>query len=70
MPHLVNVVIPVLNNGWFFDTELLVLAEKRGYRIFDLPVAWTERPDTRVKICRTAFRDLAGLLRLRRSLRT
>jgi glycosyltransferase involved in cell wall biosynthesis len=59
----------VEDTGWFFDTELLVLAEKCGYRIFDLPVRWTEDPDSRVKILRTAWGDLRGILRLYRKLR-
>jgi glycosyltransferase involved in cell wall biosynthesis len=55
--------------GWFFDTELLVMAEKSGYRIFDLPVRWVENCDSRVKIFRTSIVDLKELLRLRRKLR-
>ena len=54
--------------GWFFDTELLVLAERFGWRIFDLPVRWTDDPDSRVKILRTAWEDVKGLMRLRRNL--
>ena len=59
----------VQDTGWFFDTELLLLAEKHGYRIFDLPVRWTERRTSHVHIFRTALEDIKGLLRLRRSLR-
>ena len=59
----------VEDNEWFFDTELLVLAEKLGYRIFDLPVPWVEDPRSSVKIFRTAIQDIRGLLRLRRKLR-
>jgi glycosyltransferase involved in cell wall biosynthesis len=55
----------VANNTWFFDTELLVLAEKKGYRLKDLPVRWVEDPDSRVKLARTIAEDLAGLWRLR-----
>jgi glycosyltransferase involved in cell wall biosynthesis len=55
----------VLDNGWFFDTELLILAEKNGYRIYELPVTWTDDPDTRVKIVKTAYDDMMGLFRLR-----
>jgi len=51
---------------WFFDTELLVLAEKLGYRIYDLPVRWVDDEDSRVRILNTAIEDLKGLLRLRR----
>jgi hypothetical protein len=57
----------VEDNGWFMDTELLILAEKLGYRIFDLPVRWKDDPDTRVKIWSTAIEDIRGLLRLRRN---
>lgn len=57
----------VEDTGWFFDTELLVIAEKTGFRIFDLPVSWTEDLDSRVKIVRTAVDDIKGLIRVRRS---
>lgn len=56
----------VEDTGWFFDTELLVIAEKSGYRIFDLPVSWVEDLDSRVKIVRTAMDDIHGLIRVRR----
>ena len=55
----------VVDNGWFFDSELLILAEKCGYRIRELPVHWTDDPDTRVRIIRTAWEDVKGLLRLK-----
>lgn len=55
----------VQNNEWFFDTELLLLAEKFGYRVKEVPVHWVEDPDTRVKILATALEDLRGLARLR-----
>ncbi len=55
----------IQDNGWFFDTELLVIAEKRGFRWKELPVAWEEDPDTRVKVVKTALDDLRGLARLR-----
>ena len=51
--------------AWFFDTELLIIAEKNGYRIKDIPVHWVDDPDTRVKTVGTAYEDLKGLLRLR-----
>ncbi len=57
----------VEDNIWFMDTELLVIAEKLGYRIFDLPVRWVDDPDSRVKIVRTALEDIKGLIRLRHS---
>ena len=55
----------VENNHWFFDTELLLLAEEQGYRIHEVPVRWTEDTDTRVHITKTVREDLAGLLRVR-----
>ena len=55
----------VVDNGWFFDTEMLLIAEKNGYRIKEIPVKWTDDPDSRVKIISTAREDLKGLLRLR-----
>ncbi len=55
----------VEDNNWFFDTELLILAEKMGYRVCDVPVEWIEDADTRVKIASTVTEDLRGLLRLR-----
>ncbi len=62
----VDEVVPmVVDTGWFFDSELLILAEKNGYRIKEVPVTWTDDPDSRVRILSTAYGDLKGLLRLR-----
>ncbi len=55
----------VKDQGWFFDTELLIVAEKNGLKIKDIPVQWTDDPDSRVKLISTAWRDMKGLLRLR-----
>jgi putative flippase GtrA len=54
----------VEDEGWFFDTELLVLAERRGMRIHEVAVDWIEDPDSRVDIVRTALADLRGVARL------
>lgn len=54
----------VRDNGWFFDTELLVLAQEHGLRIHEVPVDWTDDPDSRVDIVRTAMDDLKGIARL------
>lgn len=59
----------VENNHWFFDTELLVLAERAGFRIHDLPVRWREDQDSTVKVLGTVAEDLRGILRLRARLR-
>ena len=59
-------LVPVVRDTtWFFDSELLVLAEKNGYRIKEVPVTWRDDSDSRVRIVSTAFGDLKGLLRLR-----
>ncbi len=64
--RVVNDVVPLIKNQhWFFDTEMLVLAEKLGYRLLDIPVRWVEDADTRVKIVSTAWEDIKGVFRLR-----
>lgn len=55
----------VQDNSWFFDTELLLRAEQRGYRIFEVPVEWVEDLDTRVDLLPTIIEDVRGLLRVR-----
>jgi len=52
------------DTGWFFDTELLVLAERAGLRIHEVPVDWIDDPDSRVRIISTALADLRGIIRL------
>jgi putative flippase GtrA len=54
----------VRDDGWFFDTELLVLAQRRGLRIHEVPVDWVDDPDSRVDIVATALADLRGVARL------
>ena len=59
-------IIPAIeNNNWFFDTELLIIAAKRGYRIKSIPVKWDDDPTSTVNITNTAVEDVKGLLRLR-----
>ena len=58
----------VEDTGWFFDTELLVLAERSGLRIHEVPVDWTDDPDSRVDIVSTAVADLTGIVRLARGM--
>lgn len=57
----------VRDDGWFFDTELLLLAEHNGLRIHEVPVDWIEDLDSRVDIPSTVAGDLAGLWRVRRA---
>jgi len=60
----------VKDTGWFFDTELLVLAERSGLRIHEVPVDWVDDPDSRVDIVATAVADLKGIARLLRGFGT
>jgi len=60
----------VQDTGWFFDTELLVLAERAGLRIHEVPVDWIDDPDSRVDIVATAKADLRGIARLSRAFAT
>jgi putative flippase GtrA len=61
-------LIPLIQDEeWFFDTELLVLAERNGLRIAEVPVDWVDDPDSRVHVTSTALDDLAGVARLIRS---
>jgi putative flippase GtrA len=61
LEHLLD---DVKDESWFFDTELLVLAQRRGLRIHEVPVDWVDDPDSRVDIVRTALADLKGVARL------
>ncbi|MEU0430174.1 bifunctional glycosyltransferase family 2/GtrA family protein [Streptomyces sp. NPDC006290] len=58
----------VEDSGWFFDTELLVIAERAGLRIHEVPVDWVDDPDSRVDLVSTAVADLRGIARIGRAL--
>ncbi|MDP9635729.1 putative flippase GtrA [Rhodococcus cercidiphylli] len=60
----------VEDTGWFFDTELLVIAEKVGLRIHEVPVDWVDDPDSSVHLLDTAVKDLQGCWRVGRALAT
>jgi glycosyltransferase involved in cell wall biosynthesis/putative flippase GtrA len=62
-----RLVPAVVDDGWFFDTELLLLAEHNGLRVHEVPVDWVDDPDSRVDVGRTAADDLRGVWRVGRS---
>jgi putative flippase GtrA len=62
-----RLVPAVEDDGWFFDTELLLLAERNGLRIHEVAVDWIDDPDTRVRIASTAWDDLRGTARMFRA---
>ena len=57
----------VQDQNWFFDTELLVLAERHRLHIHEVAVEWVEDSDSRVNVVATAVEDLRGVARLLRS---
>src|SRR6266545_3770111 len=59
-----NLLLRATLRAWFFDTELLLLAERSGLRIHEVPVDWVEDPDSRVDVLRTALDDLRGMARV------
>ncbi|GAB2846171.1 bifunctional glycosyltransferase family 2/GtrA family protein [Actinoallomurus bryophytorum] len=66
---VVRALLPAVEDqAWFFDTELLLLAERNGLRIHEVPVDWVDDPDSRVDVVRTAVEDLRGMLRMARRL--
>ncbi|KOV94142.1 bifunctional glycosyltransferase family 2/GtrA family protein [Streptomyces sp. NRRL B-3648] len=66
-----QVLLPLVEDtGWFFDTEMLVLAERAGLRIHEVPVDWVDDPDSTVHIVKTAADDLRGVWRVGRALAT
>ena len=61
-----DIIIPhIKNDNWFFDTELLVIGAKRGFKIASIPVKWDDDPTSTVNVMNTAKEDIKGLLRLR-----
>ncbi|MEU8342786.1 glycosyltransferase [Spirillospora sp. NPDC048832] len=69
--EIVQALLPAVEDeAWFFDTELLLLAERNGLRIHEVPVDWVDDPDSRVDVLRTARDDLRGMARVARRILT
>jgi len=62
---ILKILDHVENNRWFFDTELILLARKFNFKIDQIPVKWTDDPNTSVNIISTAIEDIVGLTKLR-----
>lgn len=61
----VESLIPkIKDNGWFFDGELLIVAEKSGYKIYEEPVHWVDNPGSTVRLISTISGDLKAMMRL------
>ena len=62
---VISQLIPSIeDNAWFFDSELLIVGEKLGYKIYEEPVIWIDNPGSTVRVLKTVYGDLAGLWRL------
>ena len=55
----------VVDNAWFFDTELLLRARAVGYEIHQVAVRWVDDPESTVNVVDTAWKDIKGLVRVR-----
>ncbi len=63
--RVVKVLVPnIKDNAWFFDSELLIIGEKLGYKIYEEPVVWVDNPGSTVRVLKTVYGDLSGLWRL------
>lgn len=52
---------PLTRPDWAFDAELLCIARRRGVPVRELPVPWTNRSETRVRLARDVVRSAVGL---------
>lgn len=58
-------ILPLVNDtGWFFDTEMLVVAQKAGFKIEEVPITWRDDPNSTVKVAKTAWGDIKGMWRI------
>lgn len=63
--NVVDKLIPFIkDDAWFFDSELLIIGEKVGLKIYEEPVRWIDNPGSTVRVLSTITGDLSGLWRL------
>lgn len=63
--EVARVLLPkIKDTAWFFDSELLIIAEKSGFKVKEIPIVWRDDPASTVKIAKTAWGDIKGLIRL------
>lgn len=56
----------IMNNLWFFDSEMVIILEKAGFKVRDIPIKWVDDKNSTVKVLKDSWEELSGLLRLRR----
>jgi dolichyl-phosphate beta-glucosyltransferase len=54
-------------SGWAFDVEILHIAQRRGYRLVEVPIHWYYGEGSRVSPVRDSWRMLREVLRIRRN---
>ena len=54
----------IKDKAWFFDSELLIIGEKAGFKVKEVPIVWRDDPASTVKVAKTAWGDIKGLARL------
>src|ERR1700722_221847 len=59
-----NLIPKIQDNSWFFDGELLIVGEKSGYKIYEVPVHWVDNPGSTVRLMTTIFGDIKAMSRL------
>ncbi|MBD3359736.1 MAG: glycosyltransferase [Candidatus Buchananbacteria bacterium] len=63
----VSEILPLVKDKeWFFDTELLLIAEKNDFKIKEIAVQWKENPETKVKFIRTIYDYIENLIKFKK----
>jgi glycosyltransferase involved in cell wall biosynthesis len=58
----------IKDDSWFFDTELVIMAENQGYTIKEIPVSWKSNPESKLKIIKVGFECFGKSLNLKKKL--